>query len=148
MSGIRTGRGSSMSSPSTPRPVGRSPIAACWLGLMPWVMNSTSRRSSPTTPSAPYRAPTSRQAADHDPLQCGAQVEVGADADHRVEQRTQPLPAGHDLADPVEQLVQQLVEAHPRQRRQAKLQHLTRLLGLVRDVSGHEADGIAAGFQR
>jgi hypothetical protein len=86
--------------------------------------------------------------ADHDSFQCGPQVEIGAHTDHGVEQRTQPFPTSHDVADPVEQLVQQLVEVNPRQRRQAELRHLTRLVGLVRDVSDHEADGIAAGFQR
>ena len=54
----------------------------------------------------------------HDALQGAAQVEVGADADHRVQQRPQPLPAGHHLADPVEQLLQQLVQLHPGQRGQ------------------------------
>ena len=86
--------------------------------------------------------------ADHDSFQCGPQIEVGADTDHRVQQCTYPLPTGHDIADPVEQFVQQLVEMDPRQRCKAELGHLTRLLGLVRHVSGHEADAIAEGFQR
>jgi hypothetical protein len=41
-----------------------------------------------------------------DALQRAAQVEVGADADDRVQQGPQPFPAGHDLADPVEHLLE------------------------------------------
>ena len=61
---------------------------------MPCVMNSTSMRSGPITPSAPYRASDQRAGRLHDALQGAAQVEVAADADHRVEQGAQPLPAG------------------------------------------------------
>src|SRR5688572_6931714 len=57
MSGSLTGLASAMSRPSTPLPVGRSPIAAWVRGSMPCVMNSTSLRSFPTTPRAPYFAP-------------------------------------------------------------------------------------------
>jgi hypothetical protein len=41
------------------------------------------------------------------------QVEIGADGDNGVEQGAQAFPAGHHVADPVEQLLQQLVQAHP-----------------------------------
>jgi hypothetical protein len=51
-----------------------------------------------------------------DPLQGAAQVELRADADHRVEQGAQPFPAGHHLTDPVEHLLQQLVQPDPGQR--------------------------------
>ncbi len=62
-----------------------------------------------------------RARRSHDPVQRAAQVEIAADADDRLQQRRQPLPAGHDLADPVQQLLQQLIEADPRQRRDVEL---------------------------
>ncbi|GAB3956762.1 hypothetical protein GCM10027614_70080 [Micromonospora vulcania] len=54
----------------------------------------------------------------HDALQGAAQIQVGADADHRVEQRAQPLPVGDHLADPDQHLLEQFVEADPGQRAQ------------------------------
>ena len=61
-----------------------------------------------------------------DPVQGAAQVEVAADADDRLQQRRQPLPAGHDLADAVQQLLEQLIEADPRQRRDVELRRRPR----------------------
>ncbi len=46
---------------------------------------------------------------DHDALQCHMQLEVRADPDHRIQQRPQPLAVGKHVADPVEQLLQQLL---------------------------------------
>ena len=107
-----------MSSPSTPRPVGRSPIAACSSGLdavrdeldqLP-VLADHAQRAVPRAdqPARGY----------HDPLQGAAQVQIGADADDRVQQRPQSFAAVEHVADPVQQLVQELVQVHPRQRRQ------------------------------
>ena len=53
---MRTGRGSLIRRPRTPRPRGRGPISRRCLAEIPVVMNSTSSSPSPITPSAPYRA--------------------------------------------------------------------------------------------
>jgi hypothetical protein len=55
-----------------------------------------------------------------DALQGAAQVEVGADPDDRVEQGAESFPAGHHVADPVQHLLEQLVEADPGQRPQTE----------------------------
>ncbi|GAA3337127.1 hypothetical protein GCM10020358_12240 [Amorphoplanes nipponensis] len=62
-----------------------------------------------------------------DALQRAAQVEVGADADDRVQQGAQPLPAGDDLPDPDQHLLQQLVEPDPGQRGQSQRRLLVTL---------------------
>jgi hypothetical protein len=67
-------------------------------------------------PERAVAGPGQRARRLDDALQGAAQVEVGADADDRVEQGAQPLPAGHHLADPVQHLLEQLVEADPGQR--------------------------------
>ena len=64
----------------------------------------------------------------HDALQHGAQVEVAADADDGVEQRAEPFAAGHDLADAVQHLLQQLVEPDPGQRAQTERRRIALLL--------------------
>ena len=66
---------------------------------------------------------------DDDPLQRAAQVQVRADADDGVEQCAEPFPAGHDFADPVEHLLEQLVEADPGQRGQAEGHRLPTRVG-------------------
>ena len=107
-----------MSRPSTPRPCGRSPIVRVRPGV------DAVRDELEQLPVGADHAQRAVAGADelagrlHDPLQGAAQVEVGADADDRVQQGPQPLPAGHHLADPVEHLLEQLVEAHPGQRGQ------------------------------
>ena len=52
ITGSRIGCGSLISAPSTPRPLGRSPMLATVSESMPRWMNSCSRPSSPITPSA------------------------------------------------------------------------------------------------
>ena len=57
MRGSRSGLTSLMRAPSTPRPVGGSPMARRSSGVTPTVTNSMIRSPGPRTPSAPYRAP-------------------------------------------------------------------------------------------
>jgi hypothetical protein len=45
---------------------------------------------------------------------------IGADRHHGVQQGPQPLPAGHDPADPLQHLVQQIVQVDTSQRGQAQ----------------------------
>lgn len=73
----------------------------------------------------------------HDALQGGAQIQVGADADHRVEQGAQPLPAGDHLADPDQHFLQQFVEAHPRERAQPERRGRRRFPTGLRRAVGH-----------
>ena len=62
--GSRSGRGSSISTPSTPRPRGSSPIARCVAASMPTGQEALElARSSSSTPSAAYRAPVISQAS-------------------------------------------------------------------------------------
>ena len=55
-----------------------------------------------------------------DAVESAAQLEVGADPDHGVQQGPEAFAAGHHLADPVEHLLQQLVQAYPGQRRESE----------------------------
>jgi hypothetical protein len=75
-------------------------------------------------------------------LQGAAQIEVGADADDRVEQGAQPLPAGHHLADPVEHLLQELVEPYSRQRGETERR---RIDPVVRRTTFHHGSQTNAG---
>ena len=56
MSSIRMGTGWSMSSPSTPRPVGSDPISVTTESSMPTWMKLRTLPSGPSTPRAPYVA--------------------------------------------------------------------------------------------
>ena len=128
-----------MSRPSTPRPCGRSPIRACCSGVD--AVGDEVVQQPVRTDHAERAVPGADQLAGrlHDALQGGAQIQVGADADHRVEQRPQPLPAGHHLADPVQHLLQQLVEADPRQRAQPQRRGRWRFPRGLRRAAGHRA---------
>ena len=50
-----------------------------------------------------------------DAVQGAGEIEVGADTDHGVEQRPEAFLGVHDLVDPAQQLLQQSVQADPRQ---------------------------------
>ena len=102
MSGIRTGRGSVMSRPEHAAPVRqvadrgvqlRIDAVGDEVGQLPVRPDDAERAVAGADQLAGRR---------DDPLQRAAQVEVGADADHRVEQGPQPFAAGHHLADAVE----------------------------------------------
>ena len=53
-----------------------------------------------------------------DVVEGAGQVKIGADADHRVEQRPETFLGVHDLVDTAQQLLQQGVQADPRQPRE------------------------------
>ena len=65
----------------------------------------------------------------HDALQGTAQVQAGADADDRLQQSGEALPAGHHVADPQLQFGQQLVQAYPGQCGQAQRRARSRTSG-------------------
>ena len=79
-------------------------------------------RSDPgaITPSATYCASTSRLAALGDLLQYAINGQVRGDRHHGVEQPAEPLLAVQDAADALQELLEQLVQARPSQRRQGR----------------------------
>ncbi|GAB3846333.1 hypothetical protein GCM10029963_25910 [Micromonospora andamanensis] len=72
----------------------------------------------------------------HDAPQGAAQIQVGADADDRVEQCPQPFPAGDHLADAIQHLLEQLVQADSGQRAEAERRWLVPGVGCT---DGHPA---------
>ena len=70
-----------------------------------------------------------------DPLEHAWQIEIGAEVDHRVQQRPQSVLTGEHIADPAVEFLQQRVEADPGQRREPE--RLVQLVPFRRAVLCH-----------
>ena len=113
MSRSRSGFGSSMSSPRTPRPRRKLPDA---LGVVVVEADVDEVGELPVgadDPEGPVAGVGEVTCRFGDAAQGDVQVQVAGDDDHRVEQAAQLRVGGHDLVRPVQQLAQQLVETQP-----------------------------------
>ena len=106
--------------PEDPVPPGQVADRRALLRVRPWVTNSRSRRSGPepSTPSAPYRAPTSSQAAVTMRSRARSSERSALMPTTASSSAAQPLLGVHHGPHPGQHLAQELVQPGARQRRQ------------------------------